>query len=52
MAKANICMFGAYAAIPLTAIACFTNNFYLAIAAFALKILVSGGHFAPAVTMM
>ena len=45
-------MFGAYLAIPLTAIACFTNNFYLAIAAFAAKILVSGGHFAPAVTMM
>lgn len=52
MAKANICMFGAYAAIPLTAIACFTSNFYLAIFAFALKILFSGGHFAPAVTMM
>lgn len=52
MAKANICMFGAYLAIPLTAVACFTSNFYLAIAAFAAKIFVSGGHFAPAVTMM
>jgi MFS family permease len=52
MAKANICMIGNFLSIPLAAICCFTGNFWLAITAFALKILVSAGHFPPAVTMM
>mgnify|MGYP002630953533 CR=1 FL=1 len=51
-AKANICMLGNTLSIPLTAICCFTGNFWLAISAFAIKILVSAGHFPPAVTMM
>jgi len=45
-------MFGNFLSIPLTAICCFTGNFWLAISSFALKILVSAGHFPPAVTMM
>jgi len=51
-AKANICMLGNALSIPLAAICCFSGNFWLAIAAFAIKILVSAGHFPPAVTMM
>lgn len=51
-AKANICVLGNLMAIPLTAIACLSGNFMVALACFALKILVSGGHFAPSVTMM
>ena len=52
MAKANICMLGNFLSIPLSAVCFFTGNFWLAIACFALKILVSAGHFPPAVTMM
>jgi len=52
MAKANICMIGNWLSIPLAAVCCFSGNFWLAISAFALKILVSAGHFPPAVTMM
>jgi len=45
-------MAGHFLAVPLTAIACFTNNFWIAIACFAAKIFVSGSYFAPAITMM
>lgn len=45
-------MLGNTLSIPLAAICCFTGNFWLAISAFAIKILVSAGHFPPAVTMM
>lgn len=52
MTKANIVMLGNFIAVPLTGIACFAGNFYLAMACFALKILVSGSYFSPAITMM
>jgi MFS family permease len=51
-AKARICVFGNLMAIPLTGVACLAGNFWVAMTCFALKILVSGGHFAPSVTMM
>lgn len=52
MTKANIIMYGHAIAIPLTAVACLTSNFYVAITCFALKIFFSGSYFAPAITMM
>jgi MFS family permease len=52
MTKSRIIMTGHFLAVPLTAIACFTSNFYLAIACFAAKIFVSGSYYAPAITMM
>ena len=52
MTKANIVMAGNFIAVPLTGMACFAGNFYLAMACFALKILVSGSYFSPAITMM
>ena len=52
MTKANIVMAGNFIAVPLCGIACFAGNFYLAMACFALKILVSGSYFSPAITMM
>ena len=52
MTKANIVMLGNLLAIPLVAIATLTSNFWLAIAAFSMKIFVSGSYFAPAITMM
>ena len=52
MTKAYIIMAGNFLAVPLVAIACLSNNFYVAMAAFAAKILVSGSYFAPAITMM
>ena len=51
-AKARICVFGNLMAIPLMGAACLSGNFWVAMICFALKILVSGGHFAPSVTMM
>lgn len=52
MTKSNLIMTGHFLAVPLTAIACFTSNFWLAIACFAMKIFVSGSYYAPAITMM
>ena len=52
MTKAYIVMAGNFLAVPLVALACLSSNFYVAMAAFALKILVSGSYFAPAITMM
>jgi MFS family permease len=52
MTKSAIIMAGHFLAVPLTAIACFSNNFWLAIACFAAKIFVSGSYYAPAITMM
>jgi len=52
LTKSRIIMAGHFLAVPLTAIACFTNNFWIAIACFAAKIFVSGSYFAPAITMM
>ena len=52
MTKSNIIMAGNCLSIPLVAIAVFSQNFYLALLAFALKIFVSGSYHAPAITMM
>ena len=52
MTKSRIIMGGHFLAVPLTAFACFTGNFWLAIACFAAKIFVSGSYYAPAITMM
>jgi MFS family permease len=52
MTKSAIIMTGHFLAVPLTAIACFTNNFWIAISCFAAKIFFSGSYFAPAITMM
>ena len=52
MTNSAIIMTGHFIAVPLTAIACFTNNFWLAISCFAAKIFFSGSYFAPAITMM
>ena len=52
MMKAYIVMAGNFIAVPLVAVATLSSNFYLAMAAFAFKILVSGSYFAPAITMM
>jgi MFS family permease len=52
MTKARIIMLGNALSIPLVAFACFTQSFYLAMIAFALKIFVSGSYYAPAITMM
>lgn len=45
-------MTGNFLAVPLCILACLSSNFWVAIVAFALKILVSGSYFAPALTMM
>lgn len=52
MTKSRIIMGGHFLAVPLTAFACYTSNFWLAIACFAAKIFVSGSYYAPAITMM
>lgn len=52
MTKANIIMTGNVLSIPLVAMAVFSQNFYFAMIAFALKIFVSGSYQAPAITMM
>jgi MFS family permease len=52
MTKSRIIMAGHFMAVPLTAIACFSTNFWLSIACFAAKIFVSGSYYAPAITMM
>ena len=52
MAKSYICILGNLVAVPLTAIACLSGNFWVAMSCFAAKIFMSGGYFAPAVTMM
>ncbi len=52
MTKSNIIMAGNVLAVPLVAAAVFSQNFYFALAAFAMKIFVSGSYQAPAITMM
>jgi hypothetical protein len=52
MTKSRIIMGGHFLAVPLTALACYTSNFWLAIACFAAKIFFSGSYYAPAITMM
>jgi MFS family permease len=52
MTKANIIMAGNVLSIPLVALAVWTQSFYVAMAAFAMKIFVSGSYYAPAITMM
>lgn len=52
MTNSLIVMTGNFLAVPLILLACLTSNFWIAIVAFALKILVSGSYFAPALTMM
>ena len=52
MTKSSVIMFGNILSIPLTAIACFCGNFWLAMSLFAAKIFVSGSYLAPAITMM
>ena len=52
LTKSRIIMGGHFLAVPLTALACYTSNFWLAIACFAAKIFVSGSYYAPAITMM
>lgn len=52
MTKAHIVMAGNFLSIPLILLACLTSNFYVALLAFACKILVSGSYYAPAITMM
>ena len=45
-------MVGNVLSIPLVALAVWTQSFYVAMMAFALKIFVSGSYYAPAITMM
>jgi len=52
MIKSKILIYGNTIAIPLIAFACWTSNFYLAMAAFAATIFATGSYFAPGVTMM
>jgi hypothetical protein len=50
MTNANIIMAGNVLSIPLVALAVWTQSFYVAVAAFAMKIFVSGSYYAPALT--
>mmetsp|Transcript_10536 Transcript_10536/g.17677 ORF Transcript_10536/g.17677 Transcript_10536/m.17677 type:complete len:179 (+) Transcript_10536:1069-1605(+) len=52
MAKSQVIMFGNFASLPLILAAVLTSNFWVAMSCFALKVLVSGSYYAPAVTMM
>ena len=52
MTKSYLIIAGNVMAIPLAAIACLAGNFWVAVAAFSMKILVSGSYLAPAITMM
>lgn len=52
MIKSRVLMGGNILAIPLIAFACWTSNFYLAMASFAAMIFACGSYYAPAVTMM
>jgi len=53
MAKAWICFIGCALSIPLMAVCTLqTNNFYLSVICYALKILVSGTYSGPAITMI
>ena len=45
-------MLANYLSIPLIGIACWTQNFYIAMLAFSAKIFVSGCNVAPTLTMM
>lgn len=51
--KALICMIGCALSVPLIALGTLqTNNFYLSVACYALKVLVSGTYSGPAITMI
>lgn len=51
--KAAICMFGCAMSVPLIALGTLqTSNFYLSVACYALKVLVSGTYSGPAITMI
>lgn len=50
--KSKILMFGNFMALPLIGLACWTTNFYVAMAAFAAMIFCNGSYLAPAITMM
>jgi len=52
MIKAQVLMAGNLATIPLTAIACWTQSFYVAMVAFAAIPFACGSQYAPAITMM
>ena len=52
MTKSYLIIIGNVLAIPLVAVACLAGNFWIAVAGFSLKILVSGSYLAPAITMM
>lgn len=51
--KAAICMFGCAMSVPLIALGTLsTANFYLSVACYAAKVLVSGTYSGPAITMI
>ena len=53
MAKAIICIVGCALSVPLMALGTLqTNNFYLSVLCYALKVLVSGTYSGPAITMI
>lgn len=52
MSKSYIIMMGHFLAVPLVALASFTNSFWVAISCFAASIFFSGSYYAPAITMM
>ena len=53
MTKAYLCISGCIASVPLIALGCLTtNNFYLSIFCYALKVLLSGTYSGPAITMI
>ncbi len=52
MTGASVIMLGNTLSVPLILIAAFTQNFWLAMACFSLKVLVSGCYLSPAITMI
>ena len=51
MVKSWVIMAGQTLSLPLVAIACFSNSFYVALAAMTCKIFLAGSYMAPAITM-